>query len=91
MTDLQIPDGVFAVNTSQALKILGISRSTLGDFKECLNGQQPEGWDYLPNQRGVTVRQLRILWVLRRLVETLGRPSAEKQINSVVKEYLDNG
>ena len=91
MENLQIPDGVFSVTTNQALSILGISRSTLGDYKECLNCEKPDGWDYIPGQRGFTVSQLRIVWLLKCLVGTLGRPSAQEQLHAAIKENQANG
>ncbi len=91
MTDLEIPDGIYAIPTKKALEILGISRSTLGDFKACLNYEQPQGWDYIEAQRGLTVTQLQILWILKQLVRNLGRPAAQQNLHIAIKEIAQNG
>lgn len=91
MTDLQLPDGLYALTTKKALEVLGISRSTLGDFKACLNHEQPDGWDYLEGQRGLTVTQLQILWLLKQLVQRLGRPAAQNNIHNAIKETINHG
>jgi hypothetical protein len=86
MTELKLPETLYGVTTGQALEILGISRSTLGDFKECLNAERPTGWDYYKGQRGFTVQQLRILLTLKNLVRTLGRPQAQNKLHQALEE-----
>jgi hypothetical protein len=90
-TELNLPDSVCGVTKKQALEILQISRPTLIDFQYCCNIERPKGWDYNPNDRGFTVNSLMVLWELRKLVKTLGRPQAQKQIKQHMQEIFNHG
>lgn len=86
MNNLQLPEEIYALPTKKALEVLGISRSTLCDFKACLNHEQPNGWDYLEGQRGLTVPQLQILWTLKSLVNQLGRRAAQQNLHTFLED-----
>jgi len=92
-----LPESLWAVTTNQALDFLGISRSTLDDYKVCLSIEKPIGWDYSPHQRGLTAPQIEVLAILNYLVKRVGRPQAQRLISKAAQDYFkqkeikDNG